>query len=1000
MKIVCENCRRSYTIDDAQLSDQPIGAQCPFCTHVEMVTLPAAAAAGGSTADQLGFRSAGTESPSSSLDLGLGPESERSAAAPPPWTQDPGAPSSSLDLGSSFDLEAAPAPRDAEADLGFGGSSGALDPFGFGGPPPSTDFPPPSTDFPGTGGDFSPPTGAAPVSGGSPEGLGELSSSLDLPSSTRDYSPGGAGFGGDTLQHGSGVEPVTGNSADVDFSVGPSSATPSAEGGATCQECGTPLHDEFDKVIGLCEVHQRDRRGQDAVLSTETSAALSSGAVWHARLPDGAQLGPLSLDDLRERVRSGEVPFDARFSTDGQRFQPIGGFKEIAYLATLGAPVGLGGGSNFAPTRRRFDLWRFVSPLVAFGLLVGLGYLAWAQRADLVRLYRGLVADEGPTRPRRPNPLRRYLASWRLAHPDVSGTVREHLTAAEEHHVEDTERGYERAERAYQRALLLDESDPEAIAGYIENFALWRYRTASPAEIEVINQTLEHVLDPPPTVEREIAAVRRAAGALAWVAGDLNNCRAGADAALRIDPRDTRARLILASCFLEGNVQLAMQEAETVRRSRPSLRRADRILAEAYRRGGYYKRAYAVLDERLRSDPKNGAVHLGYGRIDVDLARHDRADRRFRKASSLPGDTQAAFFALGELSLDRGQVTKAAQAFRRAAAVSTPFGRRGAALYSSWGRGELLARAPKRARQLARQALRLRAKFVPALLVEAEAALETGSATTASALAKRALKERGDEPAVLVLAAHVESEADRTEAALEHLRLSVANDPKNARLHALLAAGYLAAGRAPQAYATLRKTTELDPIRADRIDEPADLPLSRAALVSARREFERSSREPRNASVAYAAIGLIERHSGNRAAARRAITRALALDDANVLALIYDAQMALESGEAARAQRTANKLLDVERGSALGHLLRARAHVVAEEYDEAREDYQAALRTNPGLLAAEFELATIDLEEGSDQAPEARRVLERAFSIEPNLLRLRQTLFAYEEEKE
>ncbi|CAN0592755.1 unnamed protein product, partial [Laminaria digitata] len=37
MRIQCENCDATYTIDDAQLSDQPIGAQCPYCGHVKLV---------------------------------------------------------------------------------------------------------------------------------------------------------------------------------------------------------------------------------------------------------------------------------------------------------------------------------------------------------------------------------------------------------------------------------------------------------------------------------------------------------------------------------------------------------------------------------------------------------------------------------------------------------------------------------------------------------------------------------------------------------------------------------------------------------------------------------------------------------------------------------------------------------------------------------------------------------------------------------------------------
>src|SRR5688572_24853659 len=37
MRIECEVCSATYTIDDAQLSDQPIGAQCPYCGHVRLV---------------------------------------------------------------------------------------------------------------------------------------------------------------------------------------------------------------------------------------------------------------------------------------------------------------------------------------------------------------------------------------------------------------------------------------------------------------------------------------------------------------------------------------------------------------------------------------------------------------------------------------------------------------------------------------------------------------------------------------------------------------------------------------------------------------------------------------------------------------------------------------------------------------------------------------------------------------------------------------------------
>src|SRR6056297_1597925 len=45
MRIQCEVCSATYTIDDAQLTDQPIGAQCPYCGHVKLVSRSQAAPA-------------------------------------------------------------------------------------------------------------------------------------------------------------------------------------------------------------------------------------------------------------------------------------------------------------------------------------------------------------------------------------------------------------------------------------------------------------------------------------------------------------------------------------------------------------------------------------------------------------------------------------------------------------------------------------------------------------------------------------------------------------------------------------------------------------------------------------------------------------------------------------------------------------------------------------------------------------------------------------------
>ena len=90
------------------------------------------------------------------------------------------------------------------------------------------------------------------------------------------------------------------------------------------------------------------------------------------------------------------------------------------------------------------------------------------------------------------------------------------------------------------------------------------------------------------------------------------------------------------------------------------------------------------------------------------------------------------------------------------------------------------------------------------------------------------------------------------------------------------------------------------------------------------------------------------------------------------------------------ARASATKLLSVERGSALGHLLHARSLAARQEYDTARREYEAALRSNPGLLAAKIELAGIELQAGEREA--AVEQLLTAYRVNPHNLRVRQLL--------
>lgn len=949
MRIECEVCSATYTIDDAQLSDQPIGAQCPYCGHVKLVKRGDQVAKGpGQQPPPFGATSA--------QDLGFG--------GPPP--------------GFSPGGTAANVASNAAADLGPGltinprspatGSGGRPAPFpsSFGPPPtPSADLGPPP---------FGAKTGAQARGGEKPSwqigntqasaGGARLTGDLEMPSKTQVSPPSHDRFGA-----------LDGFGGDSDVQ------------GAKCQVCGTPLTDEFDKVIGLCDVHQRDRRGAESGPSGGDAGA----KTWYARSNDGRTAGPMSLEDLRSRIRQGELSTQAEFSKDGHSFAPLSKYQEIAYLASLalGGEAGVAGvarpRTSIARGRGGPGLGKSITWALVLVLIGGVGFLAYTQRAKLEEMVTR-VSSKDPTKAIPPNPLKKQLGNWRLAHPDVSGTAHEHLITARARHLEDTWRSYQLAEDAYERALLLDEDDPNAIAGYVENVAVWRYPLLSAEELRLIQAALRFATELAP----ENPAVHRAAAALALARGELNPCRTGADKALERDGTDGIAKLILAGCYMEGNVQLAISEAERAVKLVPELRRADRVLAFAYAKVGKYSSAMKLLDNRLKVDPKNGSLHVLYGNIMRDLAQLDEAQQHYRQAVDAGGDVQEAQLALGDVLLEAQNYNAASAEYRKASEQRNGQPERSTRAFAGLAHAELLRGRAEDARKLADTALQFANRDTEALLVAGEAALVSGSATTAMTFARRALDARSGEPSALVLQGRAFAASNMRDKAIKSFEEAIANDPSDPRLKGILAAFYLTLGGTQQAYALMRKAAEIDPDERGSRARVGPYALGEAAVREAIENFRRSASEEANASVASSSMGVLYYHLGDKGRAIESIARSLRIDESNTSALLYDAQLALERGDAKRAQAAAERILALERGAALGHLMLARSYARRNEVEAAREHYDSSLRSNPGLLAAKVELAGLDIKAGERDRGIAE--LARAFQVNPSSLHLRRLL--------
>jgi tetratricopeptide (TPR) repeat protein len=890
MRIECEKCNAAFTIGDSLLSDQPIGAQCPYCGHVRVVSKNDGIPGGRASAP-----------PPSGL---------------PPFEQDP-----------------------------------------LGGRGPGLQVLPP--------------------------------------------------VGGQELGWGPGS--VTQQSAAPSFMT-QAGAAPAIDGGSSkCQVCGIPLVDEFDKVIGLCEQHQRERGGQTEFPAQGQGGGGgrgpslppgAEGTEWRVRTSDGNLLGPFSLAEVRTRIQREELGTDDQYARDSGDFAHLSTYPELknalprsaagSELATLrptGRPKKTETQARQQPKESSISFGTLFGIVILLGM-IGAGYWAFDNPDEVKKIYTNITQQQQAPAPLPTNPLKRVLAKWRLAQPDVSGTAGEHLVTARARYLEDTWRGYQIAQDALKRALLLDEENPIALAAYVENLIVWRDKLLTDEELKTAQAAVKFAQSRKP----DDPNVLRALAEVDFVRGDLAGARAFAEKAVEKDAKDGQAHLMLAQSYLEGNVALAIQEGEAATKAMPNLRRADRFLARAYANAGRYGSAIKIVAERAKVDPSNSAVHRLYGDIERELANLDAARKHYVDAINSDGDVLAARLSLGELQLETGDAAGALDVYQRVLkATDAPLAYRVTALGGS-ARAEILRGHNPKALEFASQALALQPRDSVALVTKGELLLETGSVTTAQALGQRANDVRSGEPAALVLLGRAAVQEKRSDQAVRYLEEAINNDGKDPRLHAILGGAYLAFGGASQAFTVMRHAAEIDPLERTSRNRKGLLAISVLPLRETIERYKKAADEPRNRSVAYSSVALIEYQMGEFGKAKEAIDESLRADDSNLTALIYAAQLDLERGAPDKAIELTRRILEIDRGSAMGHLIVARALQQQNRLVEAKEEYSATLRSAPGMLIATVEIAGIQLKTGANHT-EALDALTRAHQVYPHILRTRQLLY-------
>ena len=735
---------------------------------------------------------------------------------------------------------------------------------------------------------------------------------------------------------------------------------------AQCKTCGKALLDQFDQVLGYCEEHQKASGpppgiGQRAVPPQEEAQPPSSAA-------------PAGFDAASSSVLSGAEPIEVLSTRAAPSTSSEPTFRPMYYDRP----------NPKARVRARFDFGRYLKRLVFLGVLAGLGYGGYRYQTEL-REVAAFVTSDKPLSARGPNPLGRKVIAWRAKHADFKGSVEGVLRSAWEQYRKDTRAGYAEAQMFFERGLVLQQDNVELIAGYVENVAIWRYATTEEGEQALLKRAVDYALSTAPGNP----AVRRAAAALSWAQGLLGECRAGVDEALEKNPGDALARLLLAQCSIGGNVNLAISHVEKVAREEPDIKRAARVLAEAYSQAGRFAAAFKLLKKRLRQNP-SAKSWLLYGDLARDVAEYGESEKAYKKAIRSGEDAQFAHLSLARLYLEQGALTKAERAFKEAASTGRLQGQRGAAIYRDWARLVLNQRRAAKVVDLTSRALALDSRDVASLVLRGEAALLQGNHQEASSFAKKAMNLAGQEPAVLVLAARAAASVGKKETAFKYLKKAAENEPRDPRVRVILAAMHIRFGEISEAYTTMRRAAEQDPKLADSRRYHQALGLFRPSVEEAITYFEASGSQERNESVARSAVALTYYHLGDAARARIEVKKALAADNANIGALIYDAQLALDQKQPSRALQSAKKAVRTDKSAALGHLLQGRAFKMMGRMRDAEKSYANAVRLNAGLIGAKAELASLRVRGKGRKA--ALKTLVDAYNMDSSSLLIRRVM--------
>lgn len=508
------------------------------------------------------------------------------------------------------------------------------------------------------------------------------------------------------------------------------------------------------------------------------------------------------------------------------------------------------------------------------------------------------------------------------------------------------------------------------------------------------------------------AAAQSGAAQMLLRAGQLQDAKARAEGALKLDPKNVDAHLIrgTATAGLSGIEEAIKSFEESLAAGQQSAALYVNIGTLSAARGDL-EQAEASLKQAIVIDAKSVAARLALANFYWASRRTAEAETSFTEAVAIDPKNVIANRALAVFYVTTGR-PKNAEGPLRAAADAAPELQPRLILADYYVSQKREADALPILIELAKR----KEAFAAATIRRAGIEYQMGQRDRAYGLVQDVLKQEPKNIQVLVVKGGWQLAEKKTADALTTAQAAVAADPKSADAYALLGSVHMARRNAEEAIAAFSEVLRINPravnaqislseLNVAQQHAAAGVRFAEEALQSAPRsggarlalvnallaqgDVERARAELKpmldvgaELSVVQVLLGQVQLRQGDGAGARRSFQRALQLDPGSIAALGGLVTLDLASKQAPQAMQRVDSYLAKRPSDPQALYLASRAYALGNDVPRAEAAVKKAIELDPSFLQAYGLLGQLYVRQG--KLDQARAEYERTVQKRPH----------------